>query len=71
MPDITMCYGHECPLKPTCHRYTAQPSEYAQAFIEPPYELTEDGQILCKMYWGNEQQTLYNHIMSITQGKEK
>jgi hypothetical protein len=71
MADITKCYGRECPIKPTCYRYTAPSSEYRQAFIEPPFEITEDGQILCNMYWGDEQQNLMNHLISITQGKEK
>jgi hypothetical protein len=39
MPDISMCNGGECPLKETCYRYKAKPSEYQQAYIvTPPYE---------------------------------
>ena len=71
MADITKCYGGECPLKPTCYRYTASSNEYAQAFVNPPYEVTEDGQIVCKMYWGDEHQNIMNQLISISKGKEK
>jgi hypothetical protein len=71
MADITMCFGRECPLKPTCHRYTATPSEYAQAYLgEPPFTFT-DGEVFCQMYWGDEQQKLKDILVSITLGKEK
>lgn len=71
MADITMCFGRECPLKPNCYRYTATPSEYAQAYFgEPPFTFT-DGEIFCKMYWGEEQQKLKDFLVSITLGKEK
>ena len=47
MPDITMCIGNDCPLKETCYRYTATPSEYCQSyFMESPYK---DGG--CNHYW--------------------
>lgn len=50
MPDITMCEGTgrtdnletgvlECPLKETCFRFKATPSEFRQAyFITLPYD---------------------------------
>ena len=39
MPDITMCEGKDCPLKETCYRYTAKPSEFRQSyFINSPYD---------------------------------
>lgn len=52
MPDITMCMGHECPIKETCYRYTAIPSKYWQSyFTETPYDhLTED----CDYFWEDE-----------------
>ena len=28
MPDISMCKDYDCPLKNTCYRYVAKPSEY-------------------------------------------
>jgi len=47
MPDITMCPGGDCPLKETCYRYKAEPSEYLQSyFMEAPYK-EED----CSHYW--------------------
>lgn len=39
MPDISMCTGKECPIKNTCYRYIARPSEYRQSyFMSPPYK---------------------------------
>lgn len=32
MPDITMCPGTGCPLRETCFRYMAEPSEYMQSW---------------------------------------
>jgi len=46
MADITKCEGKDCPLKENCYRYTAEPSEYSQAyFTEPPIK---DGK--CEYY---------------------
>ena len=40
MPDITMCRDTKCPQKDYCFRYTAQPSEYRQAyFTESPKKM--------------------------------
>lgn len=33
MPDISMCKGTDCPLKETCYRYTAEPSEFMQSYF--------------------------------------
>jgi len=42
MPDITLCEGTDCPLKETCYRYKATPSEYRQSYFqEPPYNKEE------------------------------
>jgi hypothetical protein len=47
MPDITMCSGKDCPLKETCYRYTAKPSEYRQSyFLSPPNKGKK-----CDYYW--------------------
>lgn len=46
MPDIAMCKGGECPLKKSCHRYTAKASEYQSYVVPPPYEGEK-----CDMYW--------------------
>ena len=34
MVDITMCVGTGCPLRETCYRYMAEPSEYRQSFAD-------------------------------------
>lgn len=50
MPDITMCEGTGCIIKDNCYRYTAEPSEFRQAyFAEPPVD--KDGN--CNHFWGN------------------
>ena len=46
MPDITMCMGGDCPLKETCYRYKAKPSEYQYYFLEPPFKDEN-----CDHYW--------------------
>jgi len=52
MPDITMCEGQDCPLKESCYRYTATPSEFRQSyFIDPPYNEEKKE---CDHYWKNE-----------------
>ena len=33
MPDITMCDNKKCPIKETCYRFTAIPSEYRQSYF--------------------------------------
>ena len=36
--DITMCSGQDCPLRETCYRFTATPSEFRQSyFLNIPY----------------------------------
>ena len=45
-PDITMCSGKDCPLKETCYRYKAEPSDYQSYWLEPPYYAG-----ICEHYW--------------------
>lgn len=50
MPDITMCSGGNCPMKETCYRYKAKPSEFWQSyFTEIPFKMVE-GKIECTHY---------------------
>lgn len=49
MPDITLCQSHNCPMRETCYRYKAKPSEYQSYFVEPPYKMVE-GKIECDYY---------------------
>jgi hypothetical protein len=54
MPDITMCSGTGCPIKSTCYRYRAKPSEYGQSyFMGVPIK---DGK--CEYYWKLDNFTL-------------
>lgn len=42
MPDITLCKGalllEVCPIKDTCKRYKAPPSQWQSYFAEMPYD---------------------------------
>jgi hypothetical protein len=52
MPDITLCEGHECPLKESCYRFTAIASPMRQAyFISVPYDKDKNE---CEYYWHTE-----------------
>jgi len=48
MPDITMCYGKDCPHKESCLRYLIKPSKYQSYFIAPPYDKSTKK---CEYYW--------------------
>lgn len=46
MPDITMCSNDVCPIRGTCYRFMAKPSQYqSMAFFEP------DKFDQCEYYW--------------------
>ena len=47
MPDISMCKNTECPLKNTCYRFIATPSEYLQSYGDFKYD-EKNG---CDYYW--------------------
>jgi len=63
MADITMCKGENCPMKETCYRYKAVPSEYWQSyFTKLPLEIIE-GKVECKFYWEiNTKKNESNHL---------
>lgn len=49
MPDISMCKGDECPIKESCYRFTAKPSEYTQSwFVDVPYSKVMER---CDYHW--------------------
>lgn len=57
MPDITMCRGYDpdtnkdCPMKDSCYRYVATPSEFRQSyFVESPFIEEPDG-TSCEHFW--------------------
>jgi hypothetical protein len=71
MAKMTKCYGGDCPLKPTCHRYTkSQSTDFQPYFGWPPFTFV-DGEVSCEMYWGDGQQKLKDLLMSINIEKEK
>lgn len=47
MPDISMCKNTECPLKDTCYRFTATPSEPVQSYSDFKYDEKKG----CDYYW--------------------
>ncbi len=47
MPDITMCFGKDCPLKESCYRFKAMANVYGQAYFgKTPYKNSK-----CDYYW--------------------
>ena len=58
MPDISMCEGGMCPIKETCYRFTADPSDYQSYLGNPPFkEVDEDNNSKCEYYWEREKLT--------------
>lgn len=49
MTDITKCTGDGCPLKETCHRFTAPTGMYQSFFFEVPIR---NGK--CEYHWPNK-----------------
>jgi hypothetical protein len=50
MPDITMCPGDKCPMRKTCHRYVAWPSDRQSYFATAPITYTKS-EWKCDYYW--------------------
>jgi hypothetical protein len=56
MPDISMCMGSNgtetyCPLRQSCYRFKARPSEYRQSyFTDAPFIIEPDG-VSCEYFW--------------------
>lgn len=58
-----MCNGKDCPLKESCYRFTATPSEYRQSFfINSPYSFFNKS---CDMYWEENQEQILNQLKNI------
>jgi hypothetical protein len=51
MPDITMCDNLQCPLRASCYRYLAKPSEFWQAWCNFTPDKASDGGVVCAHYW--------------------
>lgn len=67
MPDITMCEGTGCPVKESCYRFTAEPNEFRQSyFATPPFK---DGK--CALYWGENQEAIWDQLKSIVNGQTR
>ena len=60
MPDITMCYGQDCPYKNQCYRYTAKPSELQSYFIDAPIKDSK-----CDYYCGENAEQIRNKLNDI------
>lgn len=50
MPDITMCTNDECPLRESCYRYMAKPSEYMQSYAVFEWKAGKKGKVDCEYY---------------------
>ena len=64
-PDITMCPGTNCPHRISCHRYTAEPSEYQSYFTEAPVKDEK-----CDMYWGANAESVWKQLNEIIETKK-
>jgi hypothetical protein len=70
MADITCCPGTNCPVKEKCYRFTAPKSEFMQSyFFEAPGK-TEDDKFTCDMYWGENNEFIWNQLKNIVNGKD-
>lgn len=58
MPDIWICLGTDCPLRESCYRFTATPSDYRQSyFMKSPYDILIGG---CN-YWCSAYTTTFSY----------
>jgi len=68
MSDITKCSGNGCPIKEKCYRFTAKTfPKYQSFFTEPPLEKDENGNITCKMFWGENSEQIFQMLKKITE----
>jgi hypothetical protein len=70
MADISMCSGQDCPVKEKCYRFTAPKSLIAQSYFTESPGKTEDGKFTCEMYWGVNNEAIWNQLKDITNGKD-
>lgn len=50
MPDISMCARDDCLARTACHRFTAEPNQFRQAWMAFSYD-EELGR--CDSFWWN------------------
>jgi len=63
---LTKCSGEGCPLKESCGHFH---SEEKEVFVNPPGETVEEHGMKvfrCPVYWGEQQQFLYEQLYKIT-----
>jgi hypothetical protein len=70
MADITKCYGDDCPIKNKCYRYTAFANYDQQSYFTEIPGKTENGKFTCEMYWGVNNEAIWNQLKDITNGKD-
>jgi hypothetical protein len=70
MADISMCSGQDCPVKEKCYRFTAPKSLIAQSYFTESPGKTEDEKFTCEMYWGVNNEAIWNQLKDITNGKD-
>ena len=46
-----MCKNTHCPLKETCYRFMAKPSDYWQSYSNFAPKITKEGKAVCEYYW--------------------
>ena len=65
-----MCPGTDCPVKEKCYRFTAPKCEYRQSYFFKAPGKTEDDKFTCDMYWGENNELIWNQLKDIVNGKD-
>lgn len=50
-PDISMCKNNTCPLRMTCYRFIAKPSEFMQSYGYFEWIENLNNVPICDAYW--------------------
>ena len=68
--DIQYCEGKGCLLRDTCRRAKDKlPESNLVWFADEPFRIV-DGKFHCDLYWGLNQQIIFDELKEITNGKE-
>lgn len=54
MPDFSICCNRDCPLRESCYRYRAVPSEPQQAYAYFEY-ISQDASVFCAWFMAIEE----------------
>lgn len=71
MVDITKCSGINCPIKSSCHRYTAPSDPLWQSMLLTPPFTINNGTFNCSMFWGVQQTSILDELKNIMGTKKQ